>query len=681
MNNKIQEAAYILALGGDTAKAEQLLGSALLPSALASEKLKAHLYLAKIAEAKGDSSKAIEHYNFLKNNSQNVQLVYMVANKKKVLGAREEKIKIASIKEPEKINIEEPEIKKEARFANCGVEGELYLAQRTVYNCPDNSLHLVSKRNEVISIPFVGQPAKVFLILDGIFLYSENSLYFHSLNNGLKPYIWRRTTLEVQDIKEIGDKIYVLDISGNISLLKKNSGELVSKAKSDGEKFFNPGVGLIGTYQKNGGISVLDTLLNNLWDYQIDGKIDTAITKADSVFFYLQNGSSEVLYTRHYQKLTAPSNTDSLLEFESGNAFAWYNIAVQKNSDSAWQRAVIYGARKGELSSFIFTEYAKRIGARWVKYLPVSSNTLYPNMFNDASWLFVYDYGAQNLLKLSLETGSINGEILLPRTRKYTLKHTLSSSPWLVLNSGYWLSLFSLKEQRTVSFEMPGLPFDFLRSRDSIYVGLENGFVLKYSTPRMRLEGARKVSSAQVFLSRGEKGVYSLSQRKISLLSSDMLVNKEFNLALNGVANDFKSKNGLFAVVLEEGRVQFFSEAEDFKQIGSFSVPSSVASIELLEKDGKIYALVGEANQVLSLYEPSGVRVWTFRSNGSAAMQPILHNSHIWLDQDGSVVAIDVNSGKVVKKYDIFGSGASISIYNNTLYCFTPEKLLYAFPL
>jgi hypothetical protein len=685
-NDKIQEAAYVLSVNADTAGAVKLFHSALgLPDASVREKLKAHLYLAKIAEAKGDTFKAIEHYGFLKNNSQSVSLAYMAANKEELLGATSKKIKIASEEKTlEQRKTGDSDFQKEARFSNCEMEGELYLAQHIVYKCPDNSLHLISKKNgtETWSIPFADRPAKVFLILDGIFLYCENSLYFYSLSNGLDPPVWRISTLEVQDIEDMGDKIYVLDISGNIRLLNKNSGELISVMESDGENFFKPGVGLIGTYQKNGGISVFDTLLNSLWDYQIDGKIDTAIVKSDSVIFYLQNGNSEILYTKHYKKFAVPFNwnIESLLEFESGNALAWYNIAVRENSDSAWKRAVIYGARKNGLSSLIFAKYAERIGAKWVKYLPVSSTIFYPKMFSDANWLFVYDYGSQSLLRFSLETGSAGDEITLPKDKKYTLANDYP--PWLVLNSGYWLSQFSLREQSSISFEMPGVPFSFLRSKDSVYVGLWNGFVLKYFTPRMRLEWSRKVSSAPVSLSSGEMGVYSLSQGKIALLSPEMRVDNEFNLELDGAIHEFKSKNGLFAVVSEEGKVRFFSEKEEFKQLGSFSAHSPVISIELLEMDGKIYALVGEANQILSLYEaPSGIHVWTFKSKGSAAMQPILHNRHIWLDQEGSVVAIDIKSGKVAKKHPIFGSGASISIHGNTLYCATPEKLLYAFPL
>jgi len=684
-NEKIQEAAYVLSVDADTAKAQRMLRRALdLPVASMSEKLKAHLYLAKIAEAKNDTLKAIEHYGFLKNNSQNISLAYMAANKEKSLGAKKENVKIASEKKIfEQKKTDSLAFQKEDRFSNCEMEGELYLAQHIVYKCPDNSLRLISKKNgtETWSIPFADKPAKVFLIFDGIFLYSENSLYFYSLSNGLNPPIWRISTIEVQDIKDIGDKIYVLDISGKISLLNKNSRELVSVAKSDGEFFFKPGIGLIGTYQKNGGISVFDTLLNNLWNYQIDGKIDTVVAETDSTFFYLQNGNSEVLYTKHYKKLTsaAGNNMDSLLAFESGNALAWYNIAMRENSDSAWRRAVIYGARERGISSLIFAKYAEKLGAKWVKYLPVSSKISYPKMFSDANSLFVYDDGSQSLLKFSLETGSTGSEMSLPRDRKYTLSDDYP--PWLILSSGYWLSLFSLKEQTNFSFEMPGVPFSFLRSQDSIYVGLWNGFVLKYST-LASLKGSRKVSSAPVFLARGERGVYSLSQGKIALLSPEMLVDKEFNLELSGTAYDFKSKNGLFAVVSENGGVQIFSEAESFKQLGAFSANSPIISIELLEIEGKVYALTGEANQNLSLYEiPSGTHVWTFKSKGSAAMKPVLHGSRIWLDQDGSIVAIDINSGKVVKKYAIFGSGASISIHSNTLYCATPEKLLYAFPL
>ena len=680
-NDKIQEAAYILTIDADTASAEKLLRLALrLPEALVSEKLNAHFYLAKIAEARRDTLGMAEHYGFLKNNSQNASLAYMAAEKEKSLGAVKGKIKVAS----EKKNFEQEEsyspILPESRFLDCDMEGELYLAQRVMYKCL-NAIHLVpKKRGTEILAPLEGKPEKVFLTPDGFFLYSENSLYFYRLGDGL-DLVWRIPSIEVQDVEDFDGKIYVLDISGKISLLSKNSGQLVSAVKSDGESFFKPGVGLIGTYQKNGGISVFDTLLVNLWDYQIDGEIAGApIIKSDSVIFNLQNGNSEILYTRHYQKLAAPDSSDinSLLAFESGNALAWYRIAERENSDSAWQRAVAYGMRKRELSSLVFAKYAEKIGAKWVRHLPISPNMLYPNMFSDANWLFVYDAEAQSLLKFSLETGNASSEILLPKDRKYVVMD--NEPPWLILNSGFWLSQFSLREQRSVSLEMPGKPYSFLRSRDSVYVGLWNGFVLKYLAPNMRLERSVKVSSAPVLLSKGKMGVYSFSQGKIAQLSPKALAIREISLNLSE-ADYFKSKNDLFVVASKEGDFQIFSE-QDFKQLGSFSVHSQVISIELPEIGGKIYALIGKADQTLSLYEvPSGRHVWTFESEGSGLMQFALHGSHIWLDQDGSVAAIEMSSGKIVKKHSIFGRGASISVQGNTLYCATPEKLLYAFPL
>jgi hypothetical protein len=680
-NAQIQEAAYILTIEADSTSAERLLRLALeLPDALVSEKLNAHFYLAKIAEARRDTLGMAKHYGFLKNNSQNASLVYMAAEKEKFLGTVNGKIKIAS----EKNNFAQEKnlnpILPESHFSNCDIEGELYLVQRMVYKC-QNAVHLVpKKRGAEIPVPLEGKPEKIFLILDSFFIYSENSLYFYRFGDGL-DLVWRIPSIEVQDVEDFGGKIYVLDISGKISLLNKNSGQVVSAVKSDGEFFFKPGIGLIGTYQKNGGISVFDTLLVNLWDYQIDGEIAEApIIKSDSVIFNLQNGNSEILYTRHYQKLAAPnsSNIDSLLTFESGNALAWYRIAERENSDSAWKRAVIYGARKKELSSLVFAKYAEKIGAKWVRHLPISPNMLYPNMFSDANWLFVYDAEAQSLLKFSLETGSANSEMSLPKDRKYFVAD--NEPPWLILSSGFWLSQFSLREQKSVSLEMPGKPFSFLRSRDSVYVGLWNGFVLKYFAPNMHLEQSAKVSSAPVLLSRGKMGVYSLSQGKIALLSPKTLAFREFNQNLSE-ADYFKFKNDLFVVASKEGDFQIFSE-QDFKPLGSFSVHSQVISIELPEINGKIYALIGKADQTLSLYEiPSGRHIWTFQSEGSGLMQFALHGLHIWLDQDGSVAAIDISSGKIVKKHSIFGRGASISIQGNTLYCATPEKLLYAFLL
>jgi len=683
-NNKIQEAAYILSIDKDTAKAKELFDFALnYPDAAIREKLNAHLYLAKIAEARLDTQSIVKHYGFLKNNSENMSLVYMAASKEKQFSATNERVKIAGEKIIyEQKNTAYPEITSD-QVSNCFVEGELLAGRIVVYNCPNkNSLHLISRQKglEIGNIPYADVPAKVFLAFDGLFLYCKNWLYFHRLGDDLKNYAWRKPALEVQDIESVGDKIYVLDISGKISLLNKNSGYLVSVVKSDGENFFSPGIGLIGTYQKNGGISVFDTLLNNLWNYQIDGEIaEDPVIKSDSVIFNLQNGSSEILNTRHYQKFTfsASENIDSLLALESGNAFAWYSIAEQKNSDSAWKRAVIYGARMQDFSLFVFSRYAEKIGAKWVRYLPLSSKMLYPQMFSDANWLFVSDEGSQSLLKFSLETGNFGGEILLPRDREYTVRD--NEPPWLILSSGDGLSQFSLREQKSVSIETYGKPFSFLRSKDSIYIGFWNGFVLKYFIPKMRLEWSRRVSSAPVLLSAGEDGIYSFSQGKVSLLSKTRGP-QDINLGTS-VAAYFKYKNGMFAIASEDGEVRIFSEKEGFKQQGTFSARSQIVSFELLENKGKTYALVGGVNQTFSLYEiPSGGLVWTFNSKGSS-YQPVFHGSHIWLDQDGSIAAIDINSGKVAKRYPIFGSGASISIYGNTLYCATPQKLLYAFPL
>jgi outer membrane protein assembly factor BamB len=210
-----------------------------------------------------------------------------------------------------------------------------------------------------------------------------------------------------------------------------------------------------------------------------------------------------------------------------------------------------------------------------------------------------------------------------------------------------------------------------------------NGFVLKYHLPKMHLEWSRKVSSAPVLLARGEMGIYSLSHGKIALLSSKRS-EKEVSLDLGGVAH-FKSKNGMFAVASDSGKVQVFSEKEDFRQLSTFSVRTPLVSIELLENEGKTYALAsgGGGDQTFSLYEiSSGTHIWTFNGNGgSPYMQPVLHGSHIWLEQDGYIAAIDIATGKIAKKHSILGNGASLYIHGNTLYCATPQKLLYAFPL
>jgi len=683
VNNKIQEAAYILNMGADTARAEQMFVSALnSKNATQKEKLNASLYLAKIAEAKKDSVKAGEYYRFLKNNAKSSSLAYTASEKERLWNTKGEKIKITQTEQSSEQNLS-TQILTDSMYQHCKPEGELYLAQRMVYNCPDNSLYLVPKKNgKIWNVLFTEAPAKVFLVFDGFFLYSENTLSFYSLKEGLLEegtYVWRIPTLEIQDIDNREDKIFVLDVSGQINLLDKNSGQKISSTKSDGEALFIAGTGLVGTYQKNGGISVFDSLLTHLWDYQIDGEIlERPVLKGDSVIFNLSNGNAEILHTRHYQKFSWPvlTDIDSVFSLESGNANAWYRLALQENTDSLWNKAIIYGSRHPELSDIIFAEYAKKIGAKWIKRLNISSNIHYPKILSDGSGLFILDANSKELLNFSLENGSAGASIVLPKDGRLVSNEL----PLLMLNSGNRLSLFSLKEQKTVSLGIPpGDPISFLRNKDSLYIGSVNGFALKYYVPEARLEWSRKVSSALVFLGLGEKGIYSFSQGKINLLSQKNQ-DKKINMEINGIIN-FKFKNGIFTVASPEGLVQVYSE-KDFSMLGTFSIDSDITSFELVEYKGKTYALAGTVNQSLSLFEiPSGKLSWTFGSKGSASMQAIPNSSYIWLDQDNSIVAIDIGSGKIAKKHKILGNGASIFIHGNTLYSATPQKLLYAFPV
>ncbi|GHV11068.1 hypothetical protein AGMMS49938_01120 [Fibrobacterales bacterium] len=674
----IQEAAYILAIGGDTAKAKIILENPEIPK---SELLTAHLYLAKIAEKNGDSITAARHYKFIKDNAQTPETAYNAA-----LGERKWSTppKILLSKFPilsNSVHSDLPNIRganygkvipvqagiqdaqlvtNDSRFSNCINEGELKIALHIVYNCPDNALHIVSKKNgnESWSIPFNEGPAKVFFAFDGVFLYSENSLSFYKLQDGLEM-VWRLPTLEVSAIDTQGDKIFVLDISGKISLLQKNSGAVFAETQSDGENFFNAGVGLVGTYQKNGGISAFDSLLNNLWNYQIDGEIyEQPEIRGDSTIFFIADGSVEILNTRIYEKV------ENLQEFK------WDNL----------EKRVIYGMRKPKLSNAIFGEYAEKIGAKWVRKVPLSSKILYPKIFSDQGSIFILDEETQNLHKFSADGNSMSN-VKLPSDRKYTVADV--HFPNLMLYTAYKLLKFSLyqpQKQNDILDVSVGKPFSFLWNRDSLYIGLWNGFALKYIAPKnraMSFEWSRKVSSAPVFLEQGSGGVFALSQGKIYSLNKP----SEYNLDLSNVSF-FKSKDGVFVVALDNGELHAYSEKENFASLGSFSVNSQIVSLELLNNGGKIFALAGKSDQTLSLYElPSGSPVWTFKSKGSAFLQPLIHGSQIWLDQDKEIVAIEVLSGKVAKRHAILGNGASLHINGNTLYCVTPQKLLYAFQL
>ena len=94
------------------------------------------------------------------------------------------------------------------------------------------------------------------------------------------------------------------------------------------------------------------------------------------------------------------------------------------------------------------------------------------------------------------------------------------------------------------------------------------------------------------------------------------------------------------------------------------------------------YLLVSTADQKIQLFGlTADSPLWTFTGQGSVYSNPVVNGNSLYIDQKSYIAKISLSRGILEKRFATPGGAGTPFILDNILFCTSPKRLLYAFPL
>jgi len=602
--------------------------------------------------------------------------------------------------------------KVELRYAGCQILGLYSPTKSLALNCSDNALHFLNQNDgsERQNIALIDNIDKALLTNDGILISSAGTVWYFQPHLQTEP-IWRYTGGIVQDFNLQGNRITILGADGSLTLVQQKSGLILARTRSDGERLANLGTGLLGTLTDDGLLTAYDTLLTPLWNYHFASGLQVPPFVAnDALYFPLRNGKVMVLASNVYgkrpsiiQKMEERAHVladsgdwqkvkplvDSLLKMENGNPSAWYLKAqylsmekASRESSRAWSNAAVYARSDPEFGAKVLKSYAREIGAHFVQYLDVSPHTLYPRIFGDSRSLYIFDAASRRLQSLSPQQGLMRWSIPLNQLEQNpVLSH---DSRYLAVGSGFQVEVVDLAQKgKTRAIELPGKTFQLHQNSEALYVTTWNGFLLKFLKSNWQLAWSRKLFTTPAFIAETSSGLHLLNQAgEIQHVSTQSPQSTpSVNSALANPAF-FRGMDAYLVGTNQEDLVQTRKDTLGYPIVSAFHTGSQILAMELVDIQGEPHGIFGLANQQLAFFNlKSGKEVWRFQGKGSVFMQPSVQNGVAWLDQKDEIVAIQLETGKILARQRIIGDSGPPFVTGDFLYSSSPRRLLYSFPV
>ncbi len=597
------------------------------------------------------------------------------------------------------------------RYTGCIPYGIYAPMRQLVIACPDNALHFLSRENgnEKLSIALVDKVDKAILDDEGILLTSSGMLWYFQPHIRPEP-IWRFAEAIVQDFVVSEDKVSVLGTDGTMTLLDKSQGSSLSSNRSDGQRLAQLGTGLLGSLSKDGHLTVFDTLLTPVWHYNFASPLQAAPLLADSVLYFpLANGRLVLLDARYYGKggsplrnlekralllaesgswKEVPEYIDSLMRLERGNPAAWYlkarlaSLNQPTQAPGLWSQAAGFARRDPEIATQVLKSYAKEIGAQYVQYLDISPQTLYPRLFGDNRNLYIFDPAARRVSNLIPVQGQVRWQANLRRLEQSAILD--QDNRTLAIASGFQVEVLDLMQKgRSRTIELPGKPFQMLLDSSALFVTTWNGFLLRYQRNTLALSWSRKLFATPSYIARSGESLHVLSQDG-EMLQLEAQSAEPIQEGASHMANAafFRSDNGLLLLANQDDQVQVLLEIPGYPLVSQFRAGSQILSAEMLRIEGEPHVLLGLANQELALFRlRDGHEAWRYEGSGSIYVQPVIYGGKVWIDQKHAIVGLDLQTGNEWRRFPMPSGSGPVFASGNMVYCATPQRLLYAFPI
>lgn len=598
------------------------------------------------------------------------------------------------------------------RYNNCKIEGFYGVTSHYILNCPDNALHFISSVDgaETYNISQYDAIAHVLIIKKNIFVVSGNTLFCYQPKLSSSP-LWKIQFSNIDEIQNFENKLVILEASGKVSLVNVNRGDIVNSIRSDASSIAQLSQGTLGLFSNEGTLSVVDTLLHPLWQFNFSKPLLYKPIHTDGniylVFddFHLQGISSNyygirpLLSNRYAYKAAelteekqwdelAPT-LDTLFNLEPGNAEGWFfkalllenNESNEKERQKAWAEAVRLSSSNPQVTTLILNRYSNAIGAKFVSLLKISPKTRYPQFFGNKRNLYTIDPAAEKLLCISPENGDLRWTKSLNKMDNSPVM--ASDEDILTLASGFNLSIYDLSKEASASkVQLPGKAFNIAIDGNSIYVSTWNGFLMKYNKENNNLIWSRKIYSSPFLFTKNGDVIHlsSLEGSTINLGDGTGQI-KENGPRIPGAVSHLVASDSIITLATGANRLYMYNKSHPNKDPVQILLESSVASLQSIQSQGMHFLLVGLSDQTIMLYNEAGAPLWKYQGKNSIFTQPIVSDDLAWIDQGNEVIGLSLKDGTVAKKFSTPGGAGTPYIIGHTLFSASPKRFLYGFSL
>ena len=598
-------------------------------------------------------------------------------------------------------------------FTSCQLQNEKIGNDLFILNCPDNALHLISATTatEVSTIAQYDIIHKVFVNKDNIYLISGNNLFCYSQQNHKTP-LWKTAVGNVDNIQAFENNIVTLEASGKITLYDYRTGAIISSIRANASNMSPLAQVTLGLFSNEGSFIVVDTLLHPLWRFSF-AKAPIARPVVKNRFIYVPFSDRKVYaINAHFygqrplysSKLAAsamfqaqqgiwdniPVMVDSIIKHEPGNAEAHFLKALnlerqkvpEKDRQKAWAEAVRLSSGSPQIASNILSHYSRVIGAIFATPLNISPKTMYPQFLGSKKNLYTVDPATEQLICINAETGEQRWSKYIGKIGNAPVVQSDENS--IVISTGYQMSIYDMnKDSFNKPLQLPGKAFNFVLTNDYVYASTWNGFLLKISRNSNSVIWSRKVYSMPFHVVKMNRYL------QLSNLDGELIrLNDDTGLAIDNSSNkvmvNITSMEGLDStLVLVSSTNKLFLQNTKKKDFSPTQVLMEypIISMQVFRDQGEDKIIISLADQSILLYSNIGTPLWKFQGKKSIFSKPFIYDGKAWIDQGNELVALSLKEGKVVKTFNTPGGAGTPFILNHTLFCASPKRILYGFPL
>lgn len=594
-------------------------------------------------------------------------------------------------------------------FGNsCQTAALLHSSNEAILRCGSDTLRSISLRDgAVLQQRYVEDVDTVMGSAQGLWVTHASSVRYYA-DFRVHDAKWQQNFHSILSVLMHSQKLFIMEENGTLNMLDARTGMLLDKQRVEPGKLFLLGSRL-GVLSAHGQLTVLDHLGRVLWKYHAGKASAEPMCNEDGLLLPLLDGTLVSLDPMYHggvrtdlqdhmeslERLVAFVRWDSvavlanqILKVEPGNALAWSALAqswesrkVQKDSVIiAWGNAARHSrSLEPEKQKKIFQPYAQRIGARWIQTLPFSSQS-YPRFFGHGRLIHTIDAGNRSLVALDSATGVLRWRMgLMPLHKGYLMNQ---DGRYLALTSGKLLHMLDLENRGRKLGEatLPATVHQIIQTPGRVFLSTWEGHILCLQKRNLNpVWSVQPFGQASFLTMNGDKLMaVALTGEKVEIDLDSGIISQQGRL-VQGRVDQVQHWDDMHIVALQDGRLIAIGEQG---KVWEYNSGAQIYSLQAWRVDGKPVFVIGLSDQRIVLMDRlTGQEIWSWNGSGSIFIYPSLVGRYAYLDQSNQIVALDLESGKVVHRIALQERSGPIWSNASSVLTTTAQGLLFSFPI